>query len=149
METRALGASGLTVPVVGMGTWSTFNVRGAAAEASARAVVDRAIEGGAHFFDSSPMYGEAERVLGLALHGRRRDAQVATKVWTRSTGEGRQQIARALRLYDDFVDVYQIHNLLNWRAHLNTLEALRSAGKIAAIGATQARDLVTRLARAT
>jgi aryl-alcohol dehydrogenase-like predicted oxidoreductase len=136
METRALGASGLDVPAVGMGTWSTFDVRGPAAEANARAVVDRALAAGARFFDSSPMYGEAERVLGLALHGRRRDAQVATKVWTRSVSEARQQMDRALRLYDGFVDLYQIHNLVNWRAHLETLEALQSDGRIAAIGAT-------------
>jgi aryl-alcohol dehydrogenase-like predicted oxidoreductase len=136
MEQRKLGRSGLTVPAIGMGTWSTFNVRGAAAEAKARTVVDRALDAGAGFFDSSPMYGEAERVLGLALAGRRRNAQVATKVWTTSTDEGRQQIECALRFYDGVVDVYQIHNLVNWRAHLQTLEAVQAEGRIAAIGAT-------------
>ena len=74
METRALGRSGLTVPVVGMGTWKTFDVKGPAAEANARAVIDRALDNGATFFDSSPMYGEAERVLGLTLQGRRSSA---------------------------------------------------------------------------
>ena len=136
METRVLGTSGLTVPVVGMGTWSTFDVRGDAADASARAVVDRAYAAGATFFDSSPMYGEAERVLGLALRGGRRDAQVATKIWTPSTAEGRRQAERALRFYDGFVDVYQIHNLVHWRAHLDLLESLKAEGRIAAIGAT-------------
>jgi aryl-alcohol dehydrogenase-like predicted oxidoreductase len=88
MEKRALGNSGLTVPVVGMGTWSTFDVKGKAAEANAGAVVDRALEAGATFFDSSPMYGESERVLGLALAGRRDAALVATKVWTPSVETG-------------------------------------------------------------
>jgi len=96
MEKRALGNSGLTVPVVGMGTWSTFDVKGKAAEANAVAVVDRALEAGAAFFDSSPMYGESERVLGLALDGRRDAALVATKVWTPSVETGREQMRRVL-----------------------------------------------------
>src|SRR6185295_10323870 len=100
MERRPLGRSGLVVPVVGMGTWSTFDVKGAEREANARAVVDRALDGGANFFDSSPMYGESERVLGLALQGRRRQALVATKVWTPSTPDGRRQVDRALGFYD-------------------------------------------------
>lgn len=80
MERRRLGNSGLEVPVAGMGTWRTFNVRGPAAEANAHAVVDRALDAGATIFDSSPMYGEAERVLGNTLSGRRDAALDATKV---------------------------------------------------------------------
>src|SRR3954468_16166305 len=136
MESRAFGATALTVPVVGMGTWSTFDVRGAAAEDNARAVVDRALAAGARVVDSSPMYGEAERVLGLALRGRRAEAIVATKIWTPSGADGREQAARALRYYDGFVDVYQIHNLVNWREHLPMLERLKADGRIAVIGAT-------------
>ena len=136
METRALGGSGLKVPVVGMGTWQTLDVRGAAAEANARATVDAALAAGASFFDSSPMYGEAERVLGEALRGRREQALVATKVWSRSVEEGRRQMERALGWYGGRVDLYQIHNLANWQGHLPVLEALKDAGKVAAIGAT-------------
>ena len=66
MELRRFGNTGLEVPAIGMGTWQTFDVRGAQA-AERRAVVDAAFEGGATFFDSSPMYGEAERVLGATL----------------------------------------------------------------------------------
>ena len=69
MEHRVLGKSGLNVPVIGMGTWQTFDVQGTAAEQNARAVVDRALQAGASFFDSSPMYGEAERVLENAAAG--------------------------------------------------------------------------------
>jgi len=136
MEKRALGNSGLTVPVVGMGTWSTFDVKGKAAEANAVAVVDRALEAGAAFFDSSPMYGESERVLGRALAGRRDAALVATKVWTPSVETGREQMRRALEYYDGRVDLYQVHNLVSWRGHLDTLERLRDEGRVAAIGAT-------------
>jgi aryl-alcohol dehydrogenase-like predicted oxidoreductase len=136
METRTLGSTGLVVPVVGMGTWQTFDVRGEAAEAGAHAVVDAALRGGASFFDSSPMYGEAERVLGRALEERRGAAQVATKVWTRGAEEGRAQMERALRWYGGYVDLYQVHNLVDWRAHLDTLERLRDEGRVAALGAT-------------
>ena len=69
MEQRPLGTSGLIVPVIGMGTWRTFDVRGAKAEQNARTIVDRALAGGARFFDSSPMYGNAERVLGHGTRG--------------------------------------------------------------------------------
>ena len=136
MNIRDLGGSGLRVPAVGMGTWSTFDVRGPDAEANARTVVDRALEAGANFFDSSPMYGEAEGVLGLALHGRREAALVATKIWSPSTAEGIKQARRALALYGGRVELYQLHNLVNWREHLETLEALRGEGKVTAIGAT-------------
>jgi aryl-alcohol dehydrogenase-like predicted oxidoreductase len=136
MEQRRLGHSGLHVPVIGMGTWRTFDVRGAAAEQNASRVVDRALESGASFFDSSPMYGEAEGVLARALKGRRDRALVATKVWTSSASEGRAQIDRALGLFGGRVDLYQVHNLVNWRAQLEELERRRRDGSVAAVGAT-------------
>jgi aryl-alcohol dehydrogenase-like predicted oxidoreductase len=136
MEQRDLGQSGLRVPVVGMGTWQTFDVRGPAAEQARRAVVDAAFATGARFFDSSPMYGEAERVLGQALEGRRAEALVATKVWTASAGEGRAQMEQALAFFGGWVDLYQVHNLVAWREQLAQLEELRAAGKVRAIGAT-------------
>ncbi len=139
METRKLGGSGLTVPVVGMGTWQTFDVRGGAGEANARAVVDAALEGGSAFFDSSPMYGEAERVLAAALEGRRERAMVATKVWTPSEREGRAQVERALAWYGGRIDLYQVHNLAAWQTHLPLLERLRDEGRVGAVGATHYR----------
>ena len=71
MEQRTLGKTGIQVPVVGMGTWRTFDVRSESAKKNARIVVDAAFAAGSTFFDSSPMYGEAEHVLGEALQGRR------------------------------------------------------------------------------
>lgn len=136
MERRLLGQCGFDVPVVGMGTWKTFDVRGTRDEARAAAIVARAIDRGSNFFDSSPMYGEAERVLGAALRGKRQGALVATKIWTPSTEEGRRQAERALELYDKTVDLYQIHNLVNWRVHLDLLEELKARGAVRAIGAT-------------
>lgn len=136
METRLLGQTGLRVPAVGMGTWRTFDVLGVAAERNARAVVDAAFAVGASFFDSSPMYGEAERILAATLEGRRDAAVIATKIWTPSAVEGHAQAERALRLFGGWVDLYQVHNLVNWREHLVLLERLRDAGRVRAIGAT-------------
>jgi aryl-alcohol dehydrogenase-like predicted oxidoreductase len=136
VEIRRLGRSGLQVPVVGMGTWQTFDVRGDVAERNAAAVVDVALDSGATFFDSSPMYGEAERVLGGALEGRRDRALVATKVWARTVREGEQQIGRALGYFGGRVDLYQVHNLVSWRDHLTVLERLREQASVVAIGAT-------------
>src|SRR5262249_22414004 len=115
MERRTLGKSGLDVPVVGMGTWQTFDVEGEEAEENSRLIVDNALDEGANYFDSSPMYGEAERVLGDVLEGRRDEAIIATKVWASSLQEGREQVSMALDFFGGRIDLYQIHNLLNWR----------------------------------
>jgi aryl-alcohol dehydrogenase-like predicted oxidoreductase len=136
MERRALGRTGLEVPAVGVGTWSTFDVRGARAEADARARVDEALAAGANLFDSSPMYGEAERVLGRALDGRRNRALVATKVWTSSDDEASAQIQFALRQFGGRVDVYQVHNLVAWPERLTTLERLHAEGRVNVVGVT-------------
>ncbi|MDB6129001.1 MAG: aldo/keto reductase [Verrucomicrobiales bacterium] len=136
METRKLGSTGINVPAVGMGTWQTFDVRGRDAEINATGVVTEALGEGANLFDSSPMYGQAERVLGKTLEGRRSSALVATKVWTPSTEEGKKQISRALEYFGGHVELYQIHNLVNWPDHLRTLESLMKLGKISEIGAT-------------
>jgi len=136
MEQRALGHTGLRVPAIGMGTWRTFDVYGAEANKNARAIVDVAFSTGANFFDSSPMYGAAERVLGEAIQGRREQAIIATKVWASTSREGQMQVERALAFFGKVIDLYQIHNLVNWREHLAMLERLRESGNIRAIGAT-------------
>lgn len=136
MEHRILGRSGLSVPVVGMGTWRTFDVRGDALEAARKKVVDAAIDCGATLFDTSPMYGDAEDVLAGAIAGRRDGVLIADKIWARGAAEGREQIARALGWYGGRVDIYQIHNLVAWQTHLPELEKLRDAGQVRVIGAT-------------
>jgi aryl-alcohol dehydrogenase-like predicted oxidoreductase len=136
MHTRQFGSTDLSVPAIGVGTWRTFDVRGVAAEANVHAVVDRALAEHANLFDSSPMYGEAERVLSEALGRRRSEALIATKVWTSSDAEAQRQIDRAMRFFGGRVDIYQIHNLVSWRSHLSSLEAERDSGRVRAIGAT-------------
>jgi diketogulonate reductase-like aldo/keto reductase len=125
MEERRLG------PVVGLGTWRTFD----GDEQLAERVVGGAREAGTRLFDTSPMYGAAERSLAAALEGRRDDAAVATKIWARSPDEGRSQLDAQLRWYGR-VDVEQIHNLVLWREHLPMLERERDAGRIGRIGVT-------------
>jgi len=124
------------VPVVGMGTWQTLDARGPDAEARAHEVVRESVDAGASFIDSSPMYGEAERVLGDAIRDRRDDVQVATKVWAPTAEEGRRQAERALAYYGGRVELYQVHNLVGLEDQLRLLEGLRNDGKVVAVGAT-------------
>ena len=135
MEHRLFLRASFTVPVVGMGTWQTFDVR--AADARARqAVTDAALNSGANFFDSSPMYGQAERVLGRTLDGRRPEAIVATKVWTADDEEARRQMAAALRFFGGRVDVYQVHNLVAASRRISELADLQARGLAGVIGLT-------------
>lgn len=135
MERRPLGRSGLSVPVIGMGTWRTLDVRGPE-EARRHEVVRAAIRAGSNFFDTSPMYGEAERVLADATRPVRPSVLIATKVWTPSAEEGRSQVRRALEWYGGWVDVYQVHNLVATETHLAHLEALQREGRVRALGVT-------------
>jgi aryl-alcohol dehydrogenase-like predicted oxidoreductase len=135
MEHRRFGRTGWEVPVVGLGTWQTFDV-GAGGERGAREVIGAVWKGGTRFFDSSPMYGRAERVLGRALGGRRADALLATKIWTSSAVEARRQLAAQLEFFDGHIDLEQVHNLVGWREHLDWLEQERAAGRIGFLGAT-------------
>jgi aryl-alcohol dehydrogenase-like predicted oxidoreductase len=141
LEIRSLGKSGLLVPVIGMGTWRTFDVRGEAAVANARSVVNAAMQAGAAFFDSSPMYGEAERVLGLALKGKRDAVHIATKVWADTASQGWVQARRSFSFFGGRIELYQVHNLLNWREHLGMIERLKDEGRALTIGATHYSSL--------
>jgi diketogulonate reductase-like aldo/keto reductase len=133
MEQRPLGDGRQRLPVVGVGTWRTFDARGSDGP---REVVDAALAAGARVFDSSPMYGAAEEVLGAAVEGRRDDAFIATKVWAYSAAEGEQQARRALEFFHGRVDLLQVHNLAAWREQLDLIERLQAAGEVGCAGAT-------------
>ncbi|MBV9605146.1 MAG: aldo/keto reductase [Solirubrobacterales bacterium] len=135
MERHRFGRTGLEVPVVGLGTWQTFDVD-RAREGRAREVVEAVWEGGTRFYDSSPMYGRAEGVLGRALGERRAEALVATKIWTSSLAEARSQFDAQLDFYAGRIDLEQVHNLVRWREHLEWMEEERAAGRIGFLGAT-------------
>jgi diketogulonate reductase-like aldo/keto reductase len=119
-------------PVVGLGTWNTFDRD----SELAREVVGAALDAGVRVFDSSPMYGGAEASLAAGLDGRRDDATIATKIWARSIDEGRAQFRHQLEWYGDRVEIEQIHNLVLWREQLAWLEQERDAGRIGRLGVT-------------
>jgi len=125
VEHRRLG------PVVGLGTYATFD-----GDADlAREVVGAALDAGTRLFDSSPMYGGAEQSLGEALRGGRDGATVATKIWAPSVEEGRHQYEWQLGIFGR-VDVQQVHNLVAWQEHLPWLEREREEGRIRLLGVT-------------
>jgi diketogulonate reductase-like aldo/keto reductase len=135
MERRRLGKNGPELPIVGLGSWLTFDV-GDQRQELVGAVVSSAFDAGVRLVDSSPMYGRAELALGRALAERREEAFVATKIWTPSIEDGRTQFDAQLGFFGGRVELEQVHNLVSWQAHLEWLEQERDAGRIAHLGAT-------------
>ena len=136
MEHRRLGG-GLDVPVIGMGTWLTFDVSSDRELAVRRNIIDECVAHGVTLIDSSPMYGKSEEVIGLTTESRRDKFVLATKVWTSGKAAGEAQIARSFDLMkSDYMDVLQIHNLMDWRVQLSTLEKLKDEGKVGLVGLT-------------
>jgi aryl-alcohol dehydrogenase-like predicted oxidoreductase len=135
MEARKLGKTGLTVPSIGLGTWSTFDLPAERAQ-TAIDVVSCVCRSGGTFFDTSPMYGRAEAILSEGLGSSRSEAIVASKVWTTSEDEAQLQITRQMEYFGGYVDVEQIHNLVGWRGHLSMLEEKRYQGAIRFLGAS-------------
>lgn len=132
MEHRSF--AGLTVPVIGMGTSQTFDVE--AVDDTRQRITDTALDAGATFVDSSPMYGHAERILGATIAARRGEAIVATKVWTYDHDEAEHQIDASLGFFGGHVEVFQVHNLREWRTRLDQLEARRERGQLDVVAAT-------------
>ncbi|WP_119154043.1 aldo/keto reductase [Caldimonas tepidiphila] len=140
MQQRRIPSSGRLLPVIGCGTWQTFDVgRDAAAQAQRAEVLRVLFESGGSVIDSSPMYGSSEEVVGtlLAAAGSRERAFLATKVWTRGREAGIAQMERSMALLrTPHIELMQIHNLVNWRAHLPTLRAWKREGRIGHLGIT-------------
>lgn len=140
MRTRPIPSSGAPLPVVGCGTWRTFDV-GADADARARLadVLRVLFAAGGSVIDSSPMYGSSEEVVGdllTASHAHDR-AFVATKVWTRGRDAGIRQMRRSTELLQHpRIELMQVHNLVDWRTHLATLRAWQAEGRIGHVGVT-------------
>jgi aryl-alcohol dehydrogenase-like predicted oxidoreductase len=87
-------------------------------------------------FDSSPVYRDTEWSLGAALDGRRGSATVATKIWSRSLDDGRDQFRRQLEWFGGRIEIEQVHNLVAWREHLAWLDRAREDGTVSRIGVT-------------
>ena len=139
MRTRPVPSSGEAVPVVGLGTWQTFDVGDdEGARARLREVLRRFFGAGAKLVDSSPMYGTSEAVVGGLLRGTpwARQALVATKVWTSGREAGETQMAESEQRMGGRLDLVQVHNLLDWKTHLPTLRAWKAARRIRYVGIT-------------
>ena len=140
MNTRPIPSSREELPVIGCGTYIGFDhAPGSLEYALLPGVVGALLDAGGRVLDSSPMYGRAEATTGelLAANGRRAEAFLATKVWTRGRDAGIQQMTESMRLLrTERIDLMQIHNLLDWRTHLPTLRAWKDAGRIRYLGIT-------------
>jgi diketogulonate reductase-like aldo/keto reductase len=138
---RAIPSSGEAIPAIGLGSWITFNVGDDPAAREACAEVMRAFfEAGGRMIDSSPMYGSSQPVIGAGLAKLGETAAgvfAADKVWTSSGARGPAQIEASRRHWNvPRFDLLQVHNLLAWEAHLPTLQAMKTEGRVRYVGIT-------------
>ncbi|WP_370280690.1 aldo/keto reductase [Pontibacterium sp.] len=137
---KAIPVSGETIPVIGMGTWQTFDVgRDLRLLEHRTKVLQTFFDRGGRIIDSSPMYGSSEATIGYCLKqlGNVVDPFTATKVWTWFSSYGPEQIAASHDLWGvETFDLMQIHNLLSWEDHLKTLREGKEAGRFRYIGIT-------------
>jgi diketogulonate reductase-like aldo/keto reductase len=140
MHTRPIPSTRAPLPVVGCGTWRTFDVgQGHAERVQLLEVLQILFDNGGSVIDSSPMYGAAEAVAGdlLTTMKAHDKAFIATKVWTHGREAGIEQMRRSMGLWRvDRIDLMQIHNLVDWRTQLATLRAWKTEGLIRYIGIT-------------
>jgi diketogulonate reductase-like aldo/keto reductase len=138
--TRAIPATGEALPVMGLGTWITFNVgNDRKLRDQSIAVMKAFFDGGGRVIDSSPMYGSSQGVVGEGLVRLGRVEQVfsADKVWIGSGARGPEQIEASRVLWNvPRFDLMQVHNLLAWQEHLPTLFAMKAEGRLRYVGIT-------------
>jgi len=144
MRTRVIPSSGEQLPVVGVGTWQTFDVGpGEAERAPLKRVLELLIKFGGSVIDSSPMYNRSEQVVGdLAEKLSIADKLfMATKVWTSGKEAGIRQMQQSMeRMGKSQMDLMQVHNLIDWKTHLDTLRKWKEEGRIRYIGITHYLD---------
>lgn len=157
MRRREIPSSGEMLPVVGLGTWQQFDVGPSEdARAPLKAVLRRMVQLGGSVVDSSPMYGRAERVIGAlsAELGLTDEIFAATKVWTRGKQDGIAQMKASMeKMRHRPMDLMQVHNLIDWQAHLKTLRDWKAEGRVRYVGVTHYRtgafDELSRVIRTT
>ena len=138
--TKPIPSTGERLPVVGMGTWITFNVPADPKLRASRTEVLRTFfDMGGGMVDSSPMYGAARETVGHALGqlGAPKSLFAADKIWTSDHDDTRAGYAESARLWGvTRFDLMQVHNLVAWEGHLQTLRQMKSAGEVRYIGVT-------------
>lgn len=142
MIQRIIPSSGEKLPVIGLGTWQTFDVD-TDKYLALKNVLDEMHSGGGRLIDSSPMYGKSEKTIGniTANIDGRDDFFYATKVWTTGMLQGLQQMHTSMaRMKRKTMDLVQIHNLTDWRTQLKTLRAWKEEGRIRYFGITHYTD---------
>ena len=133
MEYRKLG--NLDVSAIGLGTLRTFDVTDDDEIAVRRQIVDNCLDSNVNLIDTAAWYGHAEQVVGEITKDLREQFYIATKVRTEGKEAGEAQIARSFELLKtDYIDLFQIHNMIDWQTHLPTLERLKGEGKIGMLG---------------
>lgn len=141
---KAIPSTGEAIPIVGLGTWITFNVGDdPVLRAECADVMAAFFEAGGRVIDSSPMYGSSQDVIGYGLErtGAPEDLFAADKVWTSSPAEGRAQMEQSRKLWGiERFDLMQVHNLVAWQAHLQTLFEMKAAGEIRYVGITTSEN---------
>lgn len=136
---KQIPSSGEAIPVIGMGTWQTFNVgNDPKLRADRTQVLKTFFELGGGLVDSSPMYGSSQAVLGHALEKLEHDTLFsADKIWTNDGDATREQFSETAALWGvKSFDLMQIHNLLAWRDHLAELREMKGEKKVRYIGIT-------------
>jgi diketogulonate reductase-like aldo/keto reductase len=137
---RVIPSSKQAIPIVGLGSWITFNVgRDAQLREECTRVVQAFLEGGGRVIDSSPMYGSSQEVIGQALRSLAAAGQVfaADKVWTGDGAQGATQAEASRQLWGvPRFALLQVHNLLNWQAHLPMLLRMKAEGRVGHVGIT-------------
>jgi diketogulonate reductase-like aldo/keto reductase len=140
MLQRAIPASGEKLPVIGLGSWLQFDVGTASDERQPlMEVLKLMLEKGGKVIDASPMYGNAEQVIGdlTTASGVADKYFYATKVWTRGEQNGIKQMQQSMqRMRRGTIDLMQVHNLSDWQTHLKTLNKWKAEGKIRYTGVT-------------
>lgn len=136
--TRPIPSSGEALPIVGLGSWITFNVgNDASARARCAAVMAAFFAGGGTLIDSSPMYGSSQDVIGHGLRQGQKLSSVfsADKVWVAPGSRGPAQVEESRRLWGvPRFDLLQVHNLLAWQDHLPMLLQMKAAGQLRYVG---------------
>jgi diketogulonate reductase-like aldo/keto reductase len=138
--TRAIPSSGEKIPIIGMGTWQTFDVgRSSDARTPLLDVLRIFFARGGRLIDSSPMYGRSELVVGDLISQMNPHPPLfsATKVWTPGRRLGVMQMYASFDLWRvKKFDLLQVHNLLDWQGHLQTLKEWKASGRVRYIGVT-------------